>query len=186
MIIGHIEQLVRRIALARYDVAFNLSHNQRPVLQLNTADNETGRMQRIARVLSAIQRAIAAQDDLIAAAREVKRSLMERLLAQYPELTEEEVLSRLEGSLIGPDHNRTCLVVTLTDEAKKRLVALESIATGENYCPENTPFAALTADRNTSGRGSATSTSAASTTSTTTTGTRRRYMWNGGKPLVTG
>ncbi|MGD8678314.1 MAG: DNA mismatch repair endonuclease MutL, partial [Chromatiales bacterium] len=48
---GHIEQLVRRIALARYDVAFNLSHNQRPVLQLNTADNETGRMQRIARVL---------------------------------------------------------------------------------------------------------------------------------------
>ena len=48
---GHIEQLVRRIALARYDVAFTLSHNQRPVLQLNTADNETGRLQRIARVL---------------------------------------------------------------------------------------------------------------------------------------
>jgi len=48
---GHIEQLVRRIALARFDVAFTLSHNQRPVLQLNTADNDTGRMQRIARVL---------------------------------------------------------------------------------------------------------------------------------------
>lgn len=48
---GHIEQLVRRIALARYDVAFTLAHNQRPVLQLNTADNETGRLQRIARVL---------------------------------------------------------------------------------------------------------------------------------------
>ena len=48
---GHIEQLVRRIALARYDVAFTLAHNQRPVLQLNTADNDTGRLQRIARVL---------------------------------------------------------------------------------------------------------------------------------------
>jgi type I restriction enzyme S subunit len=39
---------------------------------------------RIARVLSAIQRAIAAQDDLIAAARQVKRSLMERLFRYGP------------------------------------------------------------------------------------------------------
>ena len=48
---GHIEQLVRRLSLARYEVAFTLTHNQRPVLQLNTADNVTGRLQRIARVL---------------------------------------------------------------------------------------------------------------------------------------
>jgi DNA mismatch repair protein MutL len=48
---GHIEQLVRRLSLARYDVAFTLTHNQRPVLQLNTADNAAGRQQRIARVL---------------------------------------------------------------------------------------------------------------------------------------
>ncbi|MEJ2308899.1 MAG: DNA mismatch repair endonuclease MutL [Gammaproteobacteria bacterium] len=48
---GHIEQLVRRLSLARYDVAFSLTHNRKPVLQLNTADNTAGRQQRIARVL---------------------------------------------------------------------------------------------------------------------------------------
>jgi len=46
------------------------------------------------------------------------RSLMDDLQARYPEMTEEQILTRLEGSLIGKDHNKTCLVVTLTEEAK--------------------------------------------------------------------
>jgi len=45
------------------------------------------------------------------------RSLVEDLRSRYPDLSEEEILTRLEGSLIGKDHNKTCLVVTLTKEA---------------------------------------------------------------------
>lgn len=41
------------------------------------------------------------------------RSLVEELESRYEDLDEEEVLRRLEGSLIGDDHHRTCLVVTL-------------------------------------------------------------------------
>ena len=37
--------------------------------------------------------------------------------ARYPELSETEILKRLEGSLIGKDHYKTCLVVTLTEAA---------------------------------------------------------------------
>ena len=46
------------------------------------------------------------------------RSLMDELRGRYPELSEEEVLTRLEGSLVGKDHNKTCLVVTLTEAAQ--------------------------------------------------------------------
>ncbi len=46
------------------------------------------------------------------------RSLINELQGRYPELSDEEVLTRLEGSLIGPDHNKTCLVVTLTKQAQ--------------------------------------------------------------------
>ena len=51
--------------------------------------------------------------------------LMEELRARYPELSEKEVLKRLEGSLIGEDYDpndpegvKTCLIVTLTEDAK--------------------------------------------------------------------
>jgi len=46
------------------------------------------------------------------------RRAVDELQANYPDLEEQEVLRRLEGSLIGKDHEKTCLVVTLTDAAK--------------------------------------------------------------------
>jgi len=44
--------------------------------------------------------------------------LVDELKTRYPDLSETEILKRLEGSLIGKDHYKTCLVVTLTDAAK--------------------------------------------------------------------
>jgi len=44
--------------------------------------------------------------------------LVKELQDRYPTLTEDEILHRLKGSLIGPDFDKTCLVVTLTEEAK--------------------------------------------------------------------
>ena len=41
--------------------------------------------------------------------------LVNELQLRYQNLSEEEVLKRLEGSLIGKDHDKTCLVVTLAD-----------------------------------------------------------------------
>lgn len=43
----HIQQAVQRIALARFDVAFGLRHNQRRVLDLAAAVDEPGRMARL-------------------------------------------------------------------------------------------------------------------------------------------
>jgi len=45
---GHIEELVRRLALARPDVTFNLSHNQRRVLELGAASGAGERERRVA------------------------------------------------------------------------------------------------------------------------------------------
>lgn len=45
---GHIEELVRRLALARPDVTFNLSHNQRRVLELGAASGPVERERRVA------------------------------------------------------------------------------------------------------------------------------------------
>ena len=44
--------------------------------------------------------------------------LIKDLQARYPELSEAQVLDRLEGSLIGEDGEKTCLVVTLSEAAK--------------------------------------------------------------------
>ncbi len=46
--------------------------------------------------------------------------LIKELKDRYPDMPEEEILKRLEGSLIGKDHYRTCLVVTLTKATEGR------------------------------------------------------------------
>ena len=47
---GHIDKWLRRLALARPDVAFTVMRNRRPVLQLPSAHNDDERLQRIARI----------------------------------------------------------------------------------------------------------------------------------------
>jgi DNA mismatch repair protein MutL len=49
----HCDQLLRRLALARPDVAMSLRHNGRPVLQLATADSAAGERRRIAEICGA-------------------------------------------------------------------------------------------------------------------------------------
>ena len=73
------------------------------------------------------------------------RSLVEQLRSRYPRLSQEEILQRLEGSLIGADHNKTCLVVTLTEEAKGKNLRpmLEKIRELARECgiePEEEPL----------------------------------------------
>lgn len=47
---GHIEKWIRRLALSRPDVAFMLTHNRRPVLQLAAAHDAASRLSRIAKI----------------------------------------------------------------------------------------------------------------------------------------
>ncbi|MEM1174286.1 MAG: DNA mismatch repair endonuclease MutL [Pseudomonadota bacterium] len=47
---NHIEKWLRRLALARPDVGFTLSHTRRTVLKLTAAIDEAGRQQRIAKI----------------------------------------------------------------------------------------------------------------------------------------
>ena len=47
---GHIEKWLRRLALARPDVAFTMTHNRRTVLQLAAASSPDERLARIARI----------------------------------------------------------------------------------------------------------------------------------------
>jgi DNA mismatch repair protein MutL len=45
---GHIEDMVRKIALSRFDVGFELNHNQKNTLRLRPADDRAGAERRIA------------------------------------------------------------------------------------------------------------------------------------------
>ncbi len=47
---GHIEKWLRRLALARPDVGFTLTHNRRTVLKLSGAVDEAGRQARVAKI----------------------------------------------------------------------------------------------------------------------------------------
>lgn len=45
---GHIETLIKRMALSRFDIGFSLSHNQKNVLSLKPASSEADKLQRVA------------------------------------------------------------------------------------------------------------------------------------------
>ncbi|GIZ12873.1 DNA mismatch repair protein MutL [Pseudomonas sp. NCCP-436] len=46
----HLQEVIRRLALARFDVAFHLRHNGKSVFGLHAADDEAGRARRVATV----------------------------------------------------------------------------------------------------------------------------------------
>lgn len=50
---SHIESLIRKMALSRFDIAFKLTHNQREILNLKIADSELLQQQRIADIYEA-------------------------------------------------------------------------------------------------------------------------------------
>ncbi|ACL71986.1 DNA mismatch repair protein MutL [Thioalkalivibrio sulfidiphilus HL-EbGr7] len=47
---GHLEEVVRRIALSRFGVGFELTHNQKPGLRLPPASDEAGQLDRVAAI----------------------------------------------------------------------------------------------------------------------------------------
>jgi len=47
---GHLEEVVRRIALSRFRVGFELSHNQKPGLRLPPAEDEAQQLERVAAI----------------------------------------------------------------------------------------------------------------------------------------
>lgn len=47
---GHIETLIQRLSLSRFDLGFSLQHNQREVLNLRPANNPSEQGQRVARI----------------------------------------------------------------------------------------------------------------------------------------
>lgn len=50
---GHIERWLKRLALSRPDVAFTLTHNQRPVFALPAAKSDAAELERIGKILGA-------------------------------------------------------------------------------------------------------------------------------------
>jgi predicted RND superfamily exporter protein len=62
--------------------------------------------------------------------------LIKDLQARYPELSEKQIFRRLEGSLIGKDHNKTCLVVTLAEtyRGKELRAVLETLRVIAREC----------------------------------------------------
>jgi DNA mismatch repair protein MutL len=48
--LSHIEEAVRKIALSRFDISFYLRHNQKPLLQLNSAQNRIASERRLAEI----------------------------------------------------------------------------------------------------------------------------------------
>lgn len=50
---SHIETLIRRMALSRFDVSFKLTHNQREICHLKIADSEDAKQQRLADICGA-------------------------------------------------------------------------------------------------------------------------------------
>ena len=73
---------------------------------------------RIAHILSTIQRAIAAQDDLIAAAREVKRSLMQRLFTYGPGAEPAPTKETKIGEM--PEHWEVVPLIDIVEKTKQR------------------------------------------------------------------
>ena len=57
----HVEDVIKRIALARFDVAFNFKHNQRQVFSLPVASSDENKLQRLTRLINKefIQSAVA-------------------------------------------------------------------------------------------------------------------------------
>ncbi|PWB33007.1 DNA mismatch repair endonuclease MutL [Pseudomonas sp. SDI] len=49
----HLQEVIRRLALARFDVAFHLRHNGKSILSLHEAHDETARARRVASILGA-------------------------------------------------------------------------------------------------------------------------------------
>lgn len=48
--LSHIEEAVRKMALSRFDISFYLRHNQKPLLQLNSANNRLASERRLAEI----------------------------------------------------------------------------------------------------------------------------------------
>ncbi|HAF91121.1 MAG TPA: DNA mismatch repair protein MutL, partial [Pseudomonas sp.] len=46
----HLQEVIKRLALARFDVAFHLRHNGKSVLALHQADDDVARGRRVAAV----------------------------------------------------------------------------------------------------------------------------------------